>query len=507
MKCRYLFLLVVFVACAYQCFSSDVLIKNVLVYDGSGKKASKSDVRITGNRIVAVGKHLKAGKGETIRDEHGLALAPGFIDMHSHGDSGIFDDLDAENVTRQGVTTIFVGQDGGSNYPLADFYSRLEKNPPALNIASMVGHATVRQQVMGKDLYRASTPEELAKMKEMLGRELQAGAFGLSSGLEYEDGHFATTEEMIELSKVAAAAGGFYISHVRDEADKVFQSYDEIIRIGREARIPVEISHIKLGATQVWHMAKDRMPEVFEAARKQNVDLKADVYPYLYWHSTIRVLVTDRDYFNPETVAKALATTGGPDAVRLVRYKPEPALAGKTLSEIAKSWGVTPVDAYMRIVKATESEINGGEEQEEIIGTSMTEDDLMWFIKNPRIMFCSDGGLHGAHPRGAGSFPRVLGRYVREQHVATLEDVIHRMTQLPAEQLGLKDRGRIAPGYIADLVIFDPAAVNDTATIEHPEAPPVGIPDVMVSGEWVVATGKVTGARPGKVLRHEQHPE
>src|SRR4051794_5920968 len=327
------------------CFGSDVLLKNVLVYDGSGKKPSHSDVRIKANRVDAVGKHLKPQPGETVRDEHGLALAPGFIDMHSHGDSGIFDDLDAENVTRQGVTTIFVGQDGESNFPLADFYSRLEKTPAALNFASMIGHATVRRQVMGKDLYRASTPEELAKMKGILAQELKAGAFGLSSGLEYEDGHFATTEEMIELSKVAAQSGGFYISHVRDEADKVFDSYDEIIRIGREAAIPVEISHIKLGATQVWHMAKTRMPEVFASASTQHVDLKADVYPYLYWHSTIRVLVTDRDFFNPEKVAKALETTGGPDAVRLVRYKPEPAQAGKTLSEMAKSWGITPVEA------------------------------------------------------------------------------------------------------------------------------------------------------------------
>jgi N-acyl-D-amino-acid deacylase len=507
MKCRYGFAFLVFLFCAPFCFSSNVLIKNVLIYDGSGKKPFKSDVRVKGDRIVAISKHLKPENGETVRDEHGLALAPGFVDMHSHGDRGIFEDLDAENITRQGVTTIFVGQDGDSNYPLVDFYSHLEKTPPAINFASMIGHATIRRQVMGKDLYRSSTPEEIGKMKQVLARELNAGAFGLSSGLEYEDGHFATTEEMIELSKVASAAGGFYISHVRDEADKVFQSYDEIIRIGREAQIPVEISHIKLGATQVWHMAKDRMPEVFETARKQNVDLKADVYPYLYWHSTIRVLVTNRDFFNPDTVAKALATTGGPDAVRLVRYEPEPAQAGKTLSEIAKSWGISPVDAYMRIVKATESEVNGGKEQEEIIGTSMTEDDLAWFIKNPRVMFCSDGGLHGAHPRGAGSFPRVLGRYVREQHVAALEDVVHRMTQLPAEQLGLKDRGRIAPGFVADLVVFDPATVIDKATIEHPEEPPVGIPDVMVSGDWVVDGGKVTGAHPGKVLRHEMHKQ
>ena len=485
-------------------YGADTILKNVVVYDGTAKKPFKADVRIKGDRIAAIAKTLVPQPGETVRDEHGLALAPGFIDMHSHHDRGIFDDLDAEAVTRQGVTTVFVGQDGGSNFPIADFFSHLERTSAAINFASMVGHATLRKQAMGKDLYRPATSQEIERMKDLLGRELQAGAFGLSSGLEYEDGHLATTEEMIELAKVAKAHGGFYISHVRDEANKVFDSYDEITRIGREGKLAVEISHIKLASTSVWHKANTRMPEVFAKAERQGVDLKADVYPYTYWASTLRVLVTDRDFFNGDKVAQAISDNGGPANLRISLYKPEPAMAGKTLDEIAASWNISPADAYMRMIKSTESEVSTGEDQEGVLGTSMSDDDLIWFIANPRVMFCSDGELHGEHPRGAGSFPRVLGRYVREQHVLPLQSAIHKMTWMPAQQLHLKDRGRIAVGYVADLVVFDPATIADQSTVEHPETAPKGIPDVMVSGVWVVENGKVTGVHPGHVIRHEE---
>ncbi len=487
--------------CAGRLHAADVLLQNVDVYDGTGRPPFHADVRIRGSRIAAVAPHLTPLAGETVRDEHGLALAPGFVDMHTHADRGLLGDLDAATVSRQGVTTIFVGQDGESNFPLRGYFAQLAATPPAVNVASMIGHATLREQVMGHDLYRPSTPDELARMKAILAEELKAGAFGLSTGLEYEQGHFATTEEVIELSKVAAATGGFYISHVRDEADHVFDSYDEILRIGREAHIPVEITHIKLGSTPMWHMAATRMPAYFEQARRAHVDLKADVYPYTYWHSTIRVIVTDRDFYNPAKVEKALADNGGAAAIRLAHYAPEPAMAGKNLAEIAAAWHVTPVEAYMRIVRATDAEVESGVEMEDIIATSMSEDDVRWFIAQPQIMFCSDGELHGAHPRGAGSFPRVLGRYVREQKVISLEAAIHRMTGLPAKQLGLKDRERIAKGYIADLVLFDPATVIDQSTIDHPQAAPLGIPAVMVSGEWVIDDGKVTGRHPGQVLR------
>ncbi len=485
--------------------AADVLIRHALVYDGTGSPPVAADVRVRGDRIVAMAADLAPADGETVREARGLALAPGFIDMHTHADRGLLEDLDAATVTRMGVTTVFVGQDGDSAYPLREWFGRLEATPPAVNVASMVGHATLRQQVMGKDLYRPSTPQELARMKDLLARELTAGAFGLSTGLEYEAAHFATTEEVVELSRVAAASGGFYISHVRDEANRVFDSYDEILRIGREARIPVQITHIKLGSTPVWHLAAQRMPAYFAQADREGVQLSADVYPYTFWHSTLRVLVPDRDFFNPEKVARSIADNGGPGAIRLGRYTPEPAMAGRTLEQIAAAWGVTPVEAYMRMIRATDPAVHGDEDMENVLGTSMSEDDVRWFVAHPRIMFCSDGELHGSHPRGAGAFARVLGRYVREEKVLPLELAVHKMTGLAAARLGLADRGRVAPGYVADLVLFDPATVNDRSTVEAPEAPPVGIPDVMVAGEWVVRDGAVTHRHPGRVLRSPAH--
>ncbi|MFO1468672.1 MAG: D-aminoacylase [Steroidobacteraceae bacterium] len=482
--------------------ATSLLLQNARIIDGTGKAAFNGDVRLESGRISALAAHLEPRPGEERRDVRGLTLAPGFIDMHSHADRGLLQDLDAATQTRQGLTTMLVGQDGQSNFPLKDWLAKLESTPAAINVASMVGHATVRQQVMGKDLFRPATPAEVQKMKGVLATELLAGGFGISTGLEYEEAHFSTTAEVIELSRVAAGSKGFYISHVRDEGNDVFKSFEEILAIGRDAKLPVEITHIKLAAPGVWHQAAARMPAIFARARQEHINLRADVYPYTYWHSTIRVLVTDRDFFNPAKVAKGLADNGGAQNIRLAKYTPDPGVAGKTLAEIAKIWKMSEVDAYMRIVKATLAEVASPDvDMESIIGASMTEDDVRWFIDQTQIAFCSDGELHGAHPRGAGSFPRVLGRYVREQKVLPLEQAVHKMTGLPASYLGLADRGRIAPGMVADLVLFDAATVLDQSTIEHPEAAPVGIPYVMTSGEWVIAEGKPTGHHPGKVLR------
>ena len=494
-------LLLGMLACAPGAQAADVLVQHARIIDGTGRASVVGDVRIRSNRIVAVAARLVPQAGEEVRDARGLALAPGFIDMHSHADRGLLQDLDAATQTRQGITTMLVGQDGESSYPLRDWFAKLEATPAAVNVASMAGHATVRQQVMGRGLFQPSRPEELEQMKAVLASELQAGAFGLSTGLDYEQAHFSTTEEVIELSKVAGSNGGFYISHVRDEGIHVFESFDELVRIGREARLPVEITHIKLGAPSTWYLAAKRMPEYFNRAKRERIDLRADVYPYTYWHSTIRVLVTDRDFYNPEKVTAGLANNGGADNIRLARYTPEPAVAGKTIAEIAKIWGISEVDTYIRIVKATLAELVSDAQMESIIGTSMSEQDVRWFVAHPKITFCSDGELHGAHPRGAGTFPRVLGRYVREQKALSLELAVHKMTGLSARNLGLQDRGRIAPGYIADLVLFDPATVIDNSTIENPEAAPTGIVAVMNSGEWVIDAGQPTGKHPGQVLR------
>lgn len=500
MKTR-VFLLAILVGMCGTTHATDVLLKNVTIYDGTGTKGYAGDVRIRGNRIAEVGKNLKQKGDEVVRDEHGMALAPGFIDMHSHADGEILQDLDAENSTRQGITTVLVGQDGESKYPLSAFLDQLEKKPAALNVASMVGHGTLREQAMDpKDRLRKATPEEIAKMKKLLSEELKAGAFGLSTGLEYDPGHFASTEEIIDLSKMAAAIGGFYISHVRDEGNGVFDSYQEIIQIGKGAKLPVEITHIKMGVPAVWGGTKTRMPQIFAQAKKEGVDLRADVYPYTFWQSNLRVIILDRDYYNPQKVAKAIEETGGADHFWFTEYKPDPSIVGKTLTEVARSWGLTPVEAYIKLARGIE--VNPDSEPM-IMGESMSEDDVRWFVAQPNIAFCSDGGLRDRHPRGAGAFPRVLGRYVREQHALPLEMAIHKMTGLAADYVGLKDRGRIAPGYVADLVIFDPATVADASTIKDPQAPPKGISAVIVSGEVVVDNGKVTGKRPGKVLRKQ----
>ena len=498
--------LLAFLACVSTVQAADVLVQRARIVDGTGRAAYTGDVRIRGDRIVAVARRLRPQSGEQLRDARGLVLAPGFIDMHSHADRGLLEDRDAGTQTRQGITTMVVGQDGESTYPLRDWFARLEATPVAVNVASMVGHSTVRAQVMGRGLFRPATGEELEEMRGVLARELDAGAFGLSTGLEYEQAFFSTTEEVIELAKVAGRRGGFYISHVRDEGLRVFEAFDELMRIGRDAKLPVEITHIKLGAPPTWQLAPQRIPAYFERARQEGIDLRADVYPYTYWHSTIRVLVTDRDFFNPEKVKAGLANNGGASAIRLARYTPDPTLAGKTITEIAQVWGVSEVDAYMRLVKETLAELVSPVEMESIIGTSMSEEDVRWFVAHPQITFCSDGELHGAHPRGAGTFQRILGRYVREQKVLTLEQAVHKMTGLPAQHLGLADRGRIAPGYVADLVLFDPATVIDNATIDQPEAPPTGIAAVMNSGEWVVDEGRTTGRHPGRVLRKRAAP-
>lgn len=477
-----------------------LLIQNVLIYDGTGAKPGIANVRIVGDRIDDLGTNLKPRKGDEVLDARGLALAPGFIDMHSHADGGIFKDPSAAVVIRQGVTTVLAGQDGDSEFPLAEFFDKLKRTPTTINIASMVGQGTLREQVMGKDLLRPSTPEELAKMKALLAQEMKAGAFGLSTGLEYDPAHFSTLGEVIELSKVAASYKGFYISHVRDEGNDVFKSFDEILEIGRRAKLPVEITHIKLGTTPVWHQAK-RLDGYFAQAKKDGVTLWADVYPYTYWHSNARVIILDRDYYNPEKVAKVLDENGGPSRFHVIHFEPDPSINNKTLDQIAAQWKMTPVEAYMKIIKDTEPRADGTRPSEDVIVESMSDDDVRWFIADPRITFCSDGGLFMQHPRSAGTFPRILGYYAREQHVLPMEVAIHKMTLLAAQHLGLKDRGKLAKGYIADLVLFDPSKIRDQSTIQTWDAPPVGINGVMVAGRWVVRNNQLTTERPGRILR------
>ena len=457
--------------------------------DGSGGQLRRADVRIAGARIVAVGR-VAPRPDDVVIDAHGLLVAPGFIDIHNHSSGELANDPAAETQVAQGITTVVLGPDGSSPWPIGEYLAERRQHPAAVNAAVMVGHATVRRLVMKDDYKRAARPEEIAEMAALVDRGMREGAVGLSSGLEYEVGGYAETNELVELAKAAARRGGIYMSHIRDEADKAFDAFTEAIAIGERAHIPVQISHIKLGTVGVWHKAAEAIA-LIDRARARGVDVTADAYPYNAWSSTITVLVPDKRYDYPPSVQKALADVGGAGNVLIVRHAPHPEYEFRTLDAVARDQKTTPVDLFIQIVK------DGGAG---IVCTSMIDDDIRAFYLKPWVMVASDGGIDARHPRGAGTFPKVLGRYVREQHWITLPEAIRKMTSAPARRLALTGRGRIEKGRVADVVVFDPRAVVDRSTFTDPTALPAGVEKVFVSGELVWDGGKATGSRPGEVI-------
>ncbi len=356
--------------------SNSILIRRGTIIDGTGAKARPGDLRISGDHIEEIGK-LKPRPGERIIEALGQIVAPGFIDMHSHADGRIFDEPDAETQIRQGITTALVGQDGSSRLPLGQFFGSLKQRPAAINIASFVGHGTLRREVMGADHKRAATAAEIARMAQLADSEMKAGAFGLSSGLEYDPGYYSTTAELVACARVAKKYGGIYISHVRDEADKSFDSFREVIAIAREAQIPAQISHIKLGSTKVWGQAAEVL-QLMADARRSGLDVSADVYPYLYWQSTITVLIPTRDWSDRAAWETGLAAVGGAKNVLLSTYTPDAAWQGKTLSEIAAATGMDPVTIIQEVIAKTRAD--GATGRQAVIVTSMIENDLKKFI-------------------------------------------------------------------------------------------------------------------------------
>jgi N-acyl-D-amino-acid deacylase len=466
------------------------VIVGAMVVDGSGRRAFRANVRIEGNLIVTVGPFTPRANDEII-DARGLIVAPGFIDIHNHSEDGLEREPTAANQVSQGITTLAVGPDGDSPWPMAEYLARRDKQRMAVNVLSFVGHATVRELVMKNDTRRVATEKEIQAMAYLVEQGMKEGAFGLSSGLEYDVGQRATTEEVIELARVAARHGGIYMSHIRDEADEAMAAFTEAIRIGREAHLPVQISHIKLGTVGVWGKAGEVVAMV-ERARQSGVDVTADCYPYDAWASTITVLIPSRRHDDPAAVAKGLADVGGAANVLIVACKAHADYEGRTLEEIARARRMTPIDVYMQIVK------DGGAG---VVCRSMIERDIKTFYTQPWVMVASDGGIGGRHPRAAGSFPRVLGRFVREKHWFAIEEAIRKMTSLPARRLGLTDRGLVREGMKADLVIFDPKRVLDRATFKDAGLLSIGIERVLVNGEPVWEQGRTTGRLPGAVLR------
>ena len=463
--------------------------------DGSGSALRRANVRMVGDHIIGVG-DVKPQAGDTVVDGKGLIVAPGFIDIHNHSSTGLAGDPAAETQVSQGITTLVLGPDGDSPWPIGEYLAERRKNPAAVNVAVFVGHATVRRLVMKDDFKRPARAEEVARMALLVDQGMREGAAGLSSGLEYEVGGYSETSELIELAKVVARYGGVYMSHIRDEADKTFDALKEAIAIGEGAHVAVQISHIKLGTVGVWRKSADAIA-LIETARARGVDVTADAYPYNAWQSTITVLVPDKRYDYPPSVEKALADVGGAKNVLVVRHAAHPDYEFRSLDAIAADQKRTAVEQFIQIVK------DGGAT---VVCTSMVDEDIRAFYRQPWVMVGSDGGLANRHPRGAGTFPRVLGRYVRDQQWLTLPEAIRKMTSAPAARMRLEGRGQIKIGAIADVVLFNAKTVVDRSTFTDPGVLATGVEKVFVGGELVWDGGKPTSARPGRVLMSGHTP-
>jgi N-acyl-D-amino-acid deacylase len=492
------FLLVLLCVCGSvhaQSAAPTTLIINASVVDGTGAAPRSASVRIGAERILEVG-DLKPRASEKVVDARGLVIAPGFIDTHSHHDLELFEHPQALSAVSQGITTIVVGQDGMSTHPLADFFKRIERNPGAVNVAAYVGHNSIRAAVMGEDFKRTASDAEIRKMRTLVREAMRAGALGFSTGLEYDPGIYSTKEEILTLAKEAARHGGRYITHIRSEDRQVWEAVDEVIEIGRRTRMPVQVSHIKLAMTDWWGQAQ-RLIDRLEAARRGGVDITADIYPYEYWQSTLTVLFPDRDFDNRQAAEFALKSLAPPEGLRISRFSPDRALEGKTVAAIAAERGTDAATSLMSLIAA--SRAPGAEE--EVIGTSMHARDIDAFIMWPHSNICSDGSLVDAHPRGAGSFTKILREYVRERRLLTLEEAVRKMSSVSAAHVGITDRGTIQPGMYADLVLFDVDKVADRATLERPGALSEGIASVWVNGEIVFSGGKALGPLPGRLIR------
>ncbi len=470
------------------------LITNVNLIDGTGATPRKASLRMVDDRISDIGNLLPL-TNETVIDGNGLVLAPGFIDSHSHHDGDLEDNPEALAVISQGVTTIVVGQDGSSDF-MDTIEARLTLHPASINLATYTGFGSLRSDVMKNDLNRVATNAELDKMKKILASEIQKGSFGLSTGLEYEDQFYSSEEEVISMAKTAAAEGGRYISHMRSEDINIEREIDEIIQIGREANIPVQISHFKIAMVSKWGESNSLLAKL-EAARTEGINITADCYPYTMWSATPRVLFPKKDFTNKASAYYAVHNLIDPDKSIITRFTPNKNFKGKSITEIGKMNNESPSDALLRIIRESDNDSSDAN----IIGVSMSEQDIVNFFKWSHTNICSDGA-DGGHPRGYGAFTRFLGRYVREQKIMPLEAAIYKMTGLTAEHVGIQNRGILVQGNFADLVLFDPATVIDNSTIGNPTALSSGIKIVWVNGKIVYQNQQATKIYSGVLIKH-----
>ncbi|HKZ32827.1 MAG TPA: D-aminoacylase [Vicinamibacteria bacterium] len=499
----------------------DLLIRNGRVVDGTGAPWRRADVAVRGDTIVAISARID-GPARRKVDVGNRVVAPGFIDLHSHARPGIFAFAGAPNYVRQGVTTLVEGPDGSSALPLGPFLDKVEALGPGVNFASLVGHGSIREAVLGR-ANRAPTAAELARMQELVRQAMREGAFGLSTGLFYVPGSFAHTDEVIALARVAGELGGIHTSHMRDEATGVLDSVRETIAIGEEAQLPTQVTHHKLIGRAAWGRSAESLTLVREA-RERGVDVTIDQYPYTASSTTLQAALLPawaqeggaealrHRLADPAERARILEAVkgrirnerggGDPRNITIAACGFDHALEGRTLADILEGRGL-PATVESAAVLALEIVERGGASG---IFHAISEEDVERILASPYTMVASDGeipafGQGAPHPRSYGTFARVLGVYVREKRLLTLEEAIRRMSSMPAARLGLGDRGLLRPGMRADLVVLDPATVRDLATFEKPHQYAKGVSLVVVNGEIVLDGERMTGARPGRVLR------
>lgn len=507
-------------AVAARAADYDVIIVGGQVVDGTGRPAFTADVAIKDGKIAKIGE--VTGEATTRIDARGLVVAPGFIDVHTHSDDLVEKLPLSEHFLRMGVTSIVAGNCGGSNASVGEFLARLEKNGVSPNVATLIGHNTVRKRAMGGVFDRVPTATELAEMKRLVDQAMQDGAVGLSTGLIYLPGTFAKTEEIVELAKSIAPYDGIYASHMRSESGKILEAIDELLRIAREAGVRAELSHIKLSGEKSWGQA-DKILAHLDEARAAGVRVKQDQYAYTASSTGISQLIPDEAFDgghekfvgrlnNPEEKAKIVAKMkasilgrGRMDYAYAVvaSFRGDVTLNGMNIVEAARKLrGSDSLEDQIEVI--LEIERRGGASG---VFHGMSEEDLKKFMAHPQTMIASDSGerVFGEgvpHPRGYGNNARVLGRYVRELKVITLEDAVRKMTSLPAEHFQLHGRGVLRVGNWADVAVFDPAKIGDPSTYKEPHQYAVGVPWVLVNGVVVVRDGAHTGAKPGMALRH-----
>ena len=527
----------------------DVIIKGGTVYDGTGGEGHVADVAIRGDRIVGVGDFASAGPKKTI-DARGLAVAPGFINMLSWSNESLIQDGRSQSEIRQGVTTEIMGE-GESMGPLndrmktrlvreqtdikfeikwntlAEYLHYLEKRGISCNVASFIGATTVREYVVGLE-DKQPTPEQLDQMRELVRKEMEAGALGIGTSLIYPPAFYAKTEELIELCKVAAKYQGKYISHMRSEGNQLFQGLDEVIRISREAGIPAEVYHIKAAGQKNWPK-EDELLERIEAAQKEGLKIRANMYTYTAagtgldaclppWtedggypalfkrlrHPATREKIAAEVRVDSDAWENLYLAAGSPEKILLVGFKSEKLkpFTGKSLAEVAKMRSKDPIETIMDLISEDESRIG-------TIYFVMSEENVKKELAKPWISFGSDEASQAPegvflksnpHPRAYGNFARVLGKYARDEKVITLPEAVRRLSALPATNLGLDDRGFIQDGMFADVVVFDPATIADRATFDKPHQYAVGMKHVFVNGVQVLKDGEHTTAKPGRAL-------